>query len=211
MRLAFIDWFAHHGESPLAFALMLAVVSLVYLWRITRPQWVLLTTGCVNIGAEMVTIFTFQALYGYIYLKIGVLVTVFLAGLLPGAWMGGRIDGNHRRMLMAGDLLLGLLLCTFAVLLITARVHLPAAVLYGFGLVVSFCCGVQFPLALMLSGDDSTAAAHCFSADLVGAAGGVLLVSLVLIPFLGLLWSTLTLAMIKLISLLVAGSIHETH
>ena len=35
----------------------------------------------VNIGAEMVAIFTFQVLYGYIYLQIGVLVTVFLAGL----------------------------------------------------------------------------------------------------------------------------------
>ena len=211
MRLSFVDWFAHYGESPYGFALVLAAVSLVYLWRITRAQWVLLTTGCINIGAEMVTIFTFQALYGYIYLQIGVLVTVFLAGLLPGAWLGGRISGDRRRALMAGDLLLCLLLLSFAVLLITARMHLPAGVLYGFGLLVSFCCGFQFPLALMLSGDDATAVAQSFSADLVGAAGGVLLVSLVLIPFLGLLWSTFTLAMIKLISLLVAGSIHEIH
>jgi hypothetical protein len=43
----------------------------------------------------------------------------------------------------------------------------------------------------------------------VGAAIGVLLVSLLLIPFLGLLWATLCLAGIKLISFLIAGSIHE--
>jgi len=71
---------------------------------------VLLTTGCVNIGAEMITIFTFQALYGYIYVQIGVLVTVFLAGLLPGAWAGGRLVARRRRALMAGDLALCLLL-----------------------------------------------------------------------------------------------------
>jgi spermidine synthase len=88
--------------------------------RITRPQWVLLTTGCVNIGAEMVTIFVFQTLYGYIYLQLGVLVTVFLAGLLPGAWAGGRFAGNRRRALMTGDLLLCLLLVLFGVILVVA-------------------------------------------------------------------------------------------
>jgi predicted membrane-bound spermidine synthase len=62
----------------------------------------------------------------------------------------------------------------------------------------------------MVSGDSAAAAAQSFSADLVGAAIGVLLVSLVLIPFLGLLWATLCLAGIKLISFLVAGTIHET-
>ncbi len=211
MRLAFTDWFRQHGESPLGFVLVLSGACLVYLWHITRPQWVLLTTGCINIGAEMVTIFTFQVLYGYIYIQIGVLVTVFLAGLLPGAWMGGRVARHHRRALIAGDLLLCLLLAGFAGLLAAAHTRLPAGMLYGFGLLVSFCCGFQFPLALMIGGDDSTAVARSFSADLVGAAGGVLLVSLVLIPFLGLLWTTVVLALIKLISLFVAGSIHEPH
>jgi spermidine synthase len=67
---------------------------------------------------------------------------------------------------------------------------MPAVVLYAFGLAVSFCCGFQFPLALSVSGDSTAAAAQSFSSDLVGAAIGVLLVSLVLIPFLGLLWAT---------------------
>ncbi|BBO69250.1 hypothetical protein DSCA_31800 [Desulfosarcina alkanivorans] len=210
MRQAFVDWFARHGTSPRWFALVLAAAALAYLYRITRPQWVLLTTGCVNIGAEMVAIFTFQTLYGYIYLQIGVLVTVFLAGLLPGAWTGGRYTGDRRRALIGADLLLGLLLLLFALLLAVARQAIPAVVLYGFGLAVSFCCGFQFPLALSISGDSSAAAAQSFSADLVGAAIGVLLVSLLLIPFLGLLWATVCLAGLKLVSMLVAGSIHET-
>ena len=210
MRLAFVGWFARHGESPRWFALVLSAAVLACLIRIPRPQWVLLTTGCVNIGAEMVAIFIFQVFYGYIYLQIGVLVTVFLAGLLPGSWLGGRFAGNRRRALMTGDLLLCLLLVMFALILVVARQEIPAMVLYGFGLAVSFCCGFQFPLALMVSGDSTAAAAKSFSADLVGAAIGVLLVSLVLIPFLGLLWATLCLAGIKLVSFLVAGSIHDT-
>jgi spermidine synthase len=211
MRFAFVDWFARHGESPYGAALVLAAAALAYLLRISRPQWVLLTTGCINIGAEMVAIFTFQAFYGYIYLQLGVLVTVFLAGLLPGAWVGGRFAGNRRRALMTADLLLFLLLLLFSLILVAARQTMPAVAIYSFGLAVSFCCGFQFPLALLLSGGSAAAAAQSFSADLVGAAIGVLLVSLVLIPFLGLLWATLCLAGIKLISFVIAGTIHEIH
>jgi spermidine synthase len=210
MRLAFVEWLSRHGESTRWFALAVSVASLIYLTRISRPQVVLLTTGCVNIGAEMITIFTFQTLYGYIYLHIGVLVTVFLAGLLPGAWAGGRFAGNRRHALMTGDLLQCLLLVLFALILVLAWQEMPATLLYGFGLAVSFCCGFQFPIALTMSGDNAAAAAQSFSADLVGAAIGVLLVSLVLIPFLGILWATLCLAGMKLVSFLVAGSIHET-
>jgi spermidine synthase len=110
---------------------------------------------------------------------------------------------------MTGDLLLCLLLMMFALILAVCRQTVPAGVLYGFGLAVSFCSGFQFPLALSVSGGSSAAAAQSFSADLVGAAIGVLLVSLLLIPFLGLLWATLCLAGIKLISVVIAGSIHD--
>jgi spermidine synthase len=209
MRLAFLGWFQRHGESPQWFMIVLLVVAAVYLVTLSRPQWVLLTTGCINIGAEMVTIFAFQIFYGYIYLQIGVLVTIFLAGLLPGAWAGGRFKGNPRRALMAGDLLICLLLVSLALILVVASQGVPVLMLYGFGLLVSFCCGFQFPLALMVSGDSTVSATEYFSVDLVGAAMGVLLVSLVLIPLFGLLWATLCLAAIKLISLTVAGSIRE--
>lgn len=209
MRLAFWGWFQRHGESPRWFAVALLAAVSIYIFRLSRPQWVLLTTGCINIGAEMVTIFAFQVFYGYIYLQIGVLVTLFLAGLLPGAVFGGRLKSNRKRALMAGDLLLCLLLVSFALILSTFSQGVPAAVLYGFGFLVSFCCGFQFPLALMISGDSTVAATEYFSVDLVGAAIGALLVSLVLIPLFGLWWATLCLAGIKLISFLMAGTIRE--
>ena len=209
MRLAFLGWFQRHGESPLWFAGLLAVMALVYLSRLSRPQWVLLTTGCIGIGAEMLAIFAFQALYGYIYLRVGALVTVFLAGMFPGAWTGGRMAGKRRRALVAGDLMLGALLLLFFVLIQRQSLGSAAWVLYCFGLAVSFLCGFQFPLALSLSGDDSAAASQSFSADLVGAALGVLVVSLALIPFLGILRASLCLAAMKFVSAIVSGTIHE--
>jgi spermidine synthase len=209
MRLAFLGWFQRHGESPLWFALLLAAAALFYVSRLSRPQWVLLTTGCIGIGAEMLAIFAFQALYGYIYLRIGALVTVFLAGMFPGAWIGGKLAGKRRRALIAGDLMLCTLLLLFFVLMQRQSLGSAAWVLYFFGLAVSFFCGFQFPLALALSGDDTAAASRSFSADLVGAAMGVLVVSLALIPFFGILGTSLCLAAMKLVSAIMAGAIHE--
>ena len=210
MRLAFLGWFQRHGESPIGLFLVLAAAALAAVVRMTRPQRVLLTTGCIAIGAEMVAIFTFQAVYGYIYLQLGVLVTVFLAGMLPGAWIGGRYAGSRRWALACADLFLSLLLVLFALLLTVVPQSIPSAVLYGFGLLVSLVCGFQFPIAWGVAGDDAAAASQSFSADLVGAALGVLLVSLVLIPLLGIVPACFCLAGLKLISFMVSGSIHAS-
>jgi len=208
MRLAFLGWFHRHGESPGWIGLLAAAAVLAGVVRMTRPQWILLTTGCIGIGAEMLAIFAFQAIYGYIYFQIGVLVTVFLAGMLPGAWIGGRYTGSRRRALIGSDLLLALLLILFALRLYFGAQAMPAAMLYGFGLLVSFGCGFQFPMALGAAGDDAVGAARSFTADLAGAALGVLLVSLALIPLLGMIPACLCLAGLKLISSLVSGSMH---
>ena len=45
-----------------------------------------------------------------------------------------------------------------------------------------------------------------FSADLIGAAGGTLLTSIVLIPHVGILWTAAGLIGLKLISLLMIGT-----
>ena len=45
-----------------------------------KEEYVLFTTGFAAMGSEMLVIFVFQVLYGYIYLQIGAIIT---AGLVP--------------------------------------------------------------------------------------------------------------------------------
>jgi spermidine synthase len=75
-----------------------------------------------------------------------------------------------------------------------------------FGFVVSMACGFQFPVTLYLRGSGNAAATRTFSADLVGAAGGTLLTSVVLIPYGGILWATAGLIGLKLVSLILIGA-----
>jgi hypothetical protein len=68
---------------------------------------------------------------------------------------------------------------------------------------VSMACGFQFPVALYLKGSDNAAATRTFSADLIGAACGTLITSVVLIPYVGILWAAAALIGLKMVSLIL--------
>ena len=209
MRLMFSQWFAKFATSPAGFILALTVLFVIYLLRITREEYVLFSTGCMVMGSEVLVIFAFQIFFGYIYLQIGLIVTVFLAGLLPGAWYGQRLRHHRNRALMLTD---GLLIALTILLILAIKYggdRLPVAFYLGFGFIVSLACGFQFPLALFLRGGDAPAVTQTFSADLMGAACGSLVTNVVLIPYFGIVWAAVALIGLKLSSLIVIATSHE--
>ena len=141
MRLMFTQWFAKFDTSPIAFIVVLSAAGLFYLSRMTREEMVLFTTGGLTMGSEILVIFAFQIYYGYIYTQIGLIVTVFLAGLLPGAWFGNRLRRKVRRVLAVTDLLLILLLAGFVSAVVMVGDRLPVTFFLGFGFLVSLACG----------------------------------------------------------------------
>jgi spermidine synthase len=207
MRTVFSEWFAKFHSSPLWFMGALACVLGFYLWHASRVEFVLFSTGWMAMGSEILVIFAFQIFFGYIYFQIGIIVTVFLAGLLPGALWGRRLAARARRVLMLADMaLIGLLAATFAA--VHAGDRLGQAFYLFLGFTVAFACGVQFPAALRLKADDGRAATGIFSADLIGAALGALATSTILIPYLGITGAIGALMGLKVLSLLMVGSLH---
>jgi spermidine synthase len=203
MRLMFSQWFAKFQTSPVAFFAVIAILSLIYLIRVSTEEYVLFSTGCLTMGGEILVIFAFQIYFGYIYLQIGIIVTVFLAGLLPGAWLGNRMRRRGRQVLALTDLFLIASLALFILAITNLADRLPVAFYLAFGFVVSLICGFQFPVVLTLKGSNNTAATSAFSADLIGAACGTLLTSVVLIPYVGIHWAAAGLIGIKLVSLIL--------
>jgi spermidine synthase len=210
MRLMFQQWFAKYATSPTAFIAAVVMLTLIYFWRISREEYLLFATGCMTMGSEILVIFAFQIFFGYIYHQIGIIITVFLAGLLPGAWLGSRLRGGRERLSLAlTDAMLAALLGLFIAAFVLGRDHLPAVFFLVYGFCVSVICGFQFPVALQLQGGDNRAATRAFSADLIGAAWGALVTSLVLIPYWGVIWATVALIGLKLTSLFVIEVFHD--
>lgn len=203
MRLMFQQWFAKFSTSPIGFIAVLAVVCIGYLIRISSEEFALFSTGFTVMGSELLVIFAFQIYFGYIYLQIGLIVTVFLAGLLPGAWFGDRFRNRSKQTLALADGLLILLMGLLIVALKQSSYLLPVSFFLFYGFVISLICGFQFPVALYLRGGEASAVTQTFSADLIGAAFGTLMTNVVLIPYFGIVWAAAGLIGLKLLSLTV--------
>jgi len=202
MRIMFTQWFAKYAASPRVFLAVIGLLGLIYLFRISREEFVLFSTGFMTMGSEILVIFAFQIFFGYIYMQIGLIVTVFLAGLMPGAWIGRRVAHLGRRILVLTDLMLMVLMGGYIAAVLKSGDPMPAVFFLVFGFTVSLICGCQFPVALMCRGDDNAAAARAFSADLLGAAYGTLFTSVVMLPFGGIIGAAAGLVALKLFSLI---------
>ncbi len=212
MRLMFSQWFAKFSTSPLAFILIISVLCIIYMIRIAREEFVLFSTGCMAMGSEILVIFAFQIFFGYIYLKIGLIITVFLAGLLPGAWIGNRAGNkywnNTRNSLVITDGILIFLTSLLILGFVYGEGRIPLYIFLAYGFIISMTCGYQFPAALKLTGDNNSSVARLFSADLIGAAAGTLLISVAIIPYFGIIWAATGLIGLKLISLTIMAAKH---
>lgn len=200
MTALFKEWFAKHGSSPKVFGFVALGLTLVYLIFLRREEYVLFTTGLANMGVEMLVIFTFQGMYGYIYLKLGAIVTAFLMGLLPGALFGNFFKGRGWVPFIVSEIILFSLLLVFYVGISFSEGDIPQSYFLGYGFVFSFFCGYQFPLAAGLIGEKENPAAGCLAADFTGAAVGTLATGAILIPLLGIHMAIIFLILVKISS-----------
>jgi spermidine synthase len=200
MSALFQEWFTKHGSSPKVFALVTLGLTILYLIFLRREEYVLFTTGLANMGVEMLIIFTFQVMYGCIYLKLGAIVTAFLMGLLPGAMFGNLFKGRGLIPFIVSEIILFSLLVVFYVWISFSEGDISQYYFLGYGFAFSFFCGYQFPLAVGLIGEKESPAAGCLAADFTGAAVGTLATGAILIPLLGIQMAMIFLILVKISS-----------
>jgi spermidine synthase len=173
-----------------------AVLLAAYLVRLGPPQRIIFAAGFAASAVEIVLLIGFQALYGSVYRQVGLVVTVFMAGLASGAWLARRRDPRASAASTLPVLAAAIAaLCALAPLVLRASGAMDSlwgAELAGQALillttfVLACLVGAQFPLAASAGAGSGPLAARLFSADLAGACVGAFLVSSLLIPLIGL-------------------------
>jgi spermidine synthase len=173
------------------------------------------TSGFGGMVLDLAVIFTFQALYGYIYRQVGLLVAAFMGGV---AFSGYSVTRSLDRIEKDALCFLAMELCfiCFCVLLpfvflFTAR-HLEKqaadTALFAIFITMSFLSGgltgIEFPLAAKIrlgavTGGEGIGhtAGSLYGADLLGGYFGGLIGGVLLLPVLGLKESCSILAAIK--------------
>lgn len=183
------------------------------------------TTGMSEISFQIIVIFAFQFLYGYMYYRLGIILTSFMIGLVLGSLCINRMLDrlkNERLLYIKTQLIISIypLILPFVFGAI-AKVNISnpdigQALQTTFAflpIIAGFIGGFQFPLATKICLKDSTESAKTagflYGIDLLGSCVGGLIAGLVFIPIIGIARTCLLLSLINaLVLILLVARVH---
>jgi len=210
------------------FAILLLTLVLLFLIvrtkvkRMTRLSIPLciFTTGFAGMLFDLVLIFAFQTLYGYVFYWIGILVSVFMVGAAAGGYITISLLSRVKKhfaffvgleiSLIVFSVILPLILVEVNVTLGSPILFLPLA--FTSGLLI----GLEFPLAntLHLSAKGKLELSHTagllYGMDLLGGWLGGIIGGVILLPALGLLGTCVLILMFKASTLIILISSAST-
>jgi len=150
------------------------------------------STGWVGIAVVIVLMYLYETQFGSLYLHVGLISSLFMAGLTLGAWFGGHAVARWTGRRSSHALLIGILFIHAFVLAILAlgwtdgtRGHGLFAIAF---VLAGLCCGGYWPVAAaQLAGSltPNDAGSRLETADHLGACLGGLATSLLMVPILG--------------------------
>ncbi len=149
-------------------------------------------TGFLEMGAQLSLVMAYQAVAGYLYHRIGILMALFMLGLALGAMLGRRLGRQHVHRTLIGAVLLQAASAAYLPLLfLLARGGaLVADVVFAAGAGwMGFPGGLNFPLAVAVVArhgqEPAVAASRLYAIDLAGASLGAVLIGAIAIPAVG--------------------------
>ena len=153
------------------------------------------TTGFAGIVLEIILIFSFQNIYGYIYERIGLIVALFMMGLALGGYLSNTMilkeQRDWSRVLMC--IVIGVV--SYSLVLVPILRWFPSTMpgseaLFMFLVAIpGLLTGMEFPVASKLYIEEAAemgfTAGILDSVDHAGAFVGAILAGIVLLPVLG--------------------------
>ncbi|MCD5401125.1 spermine synthase [candidate division NPL-UPA2 bacterium] len=219
-------WF---GKINLPFFLMLLFIfTVVLLGRRSKTTNIgipmcITTTGFAGMLFELVLIFAFQALYGYVFHWLGLLVAAFMAGIVVGgAAMTSLLARIKQDLTFFIKLEVAIILFSGMLPLIFLFFHpylgrpavfiLLQVAFLVLSLLSGLLVGAQFPLANKIYLTQGTRAQRpnlsrtaglLYGADLFGGWLGGIVGGVILLPVLGLFGTCMVVVMLKVSSLII--------
>ncbi|MFH1791813.1 MAG: hypothetical protein ABH885_07530, partial [Candidatus Omnitrophota bacterium] len=187
-------------------------------------------TGCSEITFQMLTIVGFQVLFGYLYLRITLIIASFMIGLAAGTWLILKnLNKIKEPFLVFRHVQAAILLYPFLLAAaLGAMSRMPPEVVRSEAGGIIFSCmpfiagfagGIQFPVAgrvcLQGGGDVGLTAGMCYAVDLIGAGLGAFVMCIYVIPVFGLYGAVAGIILLNLSALMLlyfAGApVSEAH
>jgi spermidine synthase len=192
-----------------------------------NANFFIFATGFAGMANEIILIYLFQNIFGYIYQKIGLIIALFMIGLALGSAAITLILPSIKRKLVKVVIMLEVSIIFYlamVVLLIEFLTGHKAAVMMTLGtletlfyslVMVSGCLvGAEFPLAgqILFESRKSVGISAGFvdSLDHLGATLGAFCAGVVILPILGITSGLITILMLKFVGLVFIVSASYT-
>ncbi len=199
------------------FFVSLITAFLIYIRRKSKKGnlavvYSIATTGFFAMMSNLILIFTFQTFYGYLYHIIGLLISIFMAGVALGSIvMARKLEKatNPLKLLIFLEATIIVFSYTTALMLTgwASVKHFSSAIFFMLIFISGFLAGLEFSLAskLTLTGKEKIGevSGTLYCADLIGAGLAGFLGGMVFLPVLGLFNTFLVIIILKISSLLV--------
>jgi len=159
------------------------------------------TTGFAGMALEIILLFAFQNIYGYIYQKVGLVVALFMLGLSLGGYFMNQLISEKDRHWIRMLIIIEFLICIYSlslpyiITLLSSYTSGSASITispeYLFMILVAgagMLTGLEFPLVSRIFINHEgvgTVAGWVDSFDHLGACFGALLTGTILVPLLG--------------------------
>lgn len=189
-----------------AFLLFFAVLIITFGY-LSKKTSCLLNIGIIgftSISFSSIIFVLFQLYCGALFWKLGLLIALFMAGVAIGTFLINTIKTNRINLLCGLYFSwMMIIFILFLYLKIIARFGYAEFIFYLFALKCGFLTGSFYPLLaqnlLENKFDGKKIATTIYSSDLIGAFLGTLASGILLIPFLGISYSLLTLIFLNAI------------
>lgn len=179
------------------------------------------TTGFAEITFQIITLLSYQALYGYVYYKLGIILTSYMIGLILGGWLiTGKLNkgAGHNLFIKTQiaiciyPLVLPVLFWVFSGLKSPFSFWLGSNIIFPFlPIIAGFIGGFQFPLAnsiylKSIKANAGHSAGLTYGIDLFGSCLGAALTLIILVPVIGIPQACILVAGLNLMGLFLLGA-----
>lgn len=208
-QIQFIRWIDNLNLSSYILALILIIILIFVLPRFHFVNFGIFSTGFSISSLQLILIFAFQTMFGYVYYMMGVFFTLFLLGTLIGSiWLVKKIKISFKNFSFV-QYLLGIVSVLVPVILFNIQssnenaffIHSVFIIII---LAIGMLVGLQFVFGTHLRyASISKTATGTIGSDMLGGATGALLVTIILIPLFGIIKVSLIIGIINFIAGLV--------
>lgn len=202
-----------------SFGLIIAIVLLLLVpaTRLNSFSFSMYITGFTASALEMIILMAFQIMFGYLYAASGLIFAVFMAGLAFGSLISPMLFKKFTSKYIKYNQILMTFIIFIVPIFLTILNKLQSGsltylVIFMLIFTIANITGFQFSIILKYQGNAKTGSTgYLYGVDLFGSALGLLLISALFLPILGLAATTAVLIVLNIIAISILYLTKQKH